>query len=122
MNLQEVTDYIVTPDFLSHSNGEFIVAMDKWDKLGDDHKRIIHTAVRAMSAKASAHFRYRDFLGMDEFTGQMGKNLSQVNDDVMSQLRTHSMEVVDEYSKEDPEYCGRVGELLHEFMRLTGKM
>ncbi len=122
MNLQEVTDYIVTPDFLSHSNGEFIVAMDQWNKLGDDHKRVVHNAVRAMSAKASAHFRYRDFLRMDEFTGEMGKNISTVNDDVMAQLRKHSMEVVDEYSQEDPDYSGRVGDLLHEFMRLTGKV
>lgn len=122
MNLQEVTDYIVTPDFLSHSNGEFIVGQAQWDKLGEDHKRIIHDAVRAMSAKASAHFRYRDFICMDEFTGKMGKNISRVSDDVMAQLRQHSLAVVDEYSKEDPEYCGKIGDLMHEFMRLTGKV
>ena len=121
MNLQEVTDYIVTPDFLSHSNGEFIVGMKQWNKLGEDHKRVIHNAVRAMSARASARFRYQDFLRMDEFTGEMDKKISTVSDDVMAQLRKHSMEVVDEYSAEDPDYCGRIGELLHEFMQLTGK-
>lgn len=122
MNLQEVTDHIITPDFLSHSNGEFIVGQAQWDKLGADHKRIVHDAVRAMSAKASAHFRYADFTCMDTFTGEMGKNVSRVSDDVMSQLRKHSLEVVDEYSQEDPEYCGKLGAMMHEFMRLTGKV
>lgn len=121
MNLQEVTDHIVTPDLLSHSNGEFIVGMEQWNKLGDDHKRIIHNAVRAMSAKASGHFRHLDFKRMDEFTGQMGKNISRLNEDVVAQVREHSMEVVDEYSQQDPEFSGRVGDVLHEFMRLTGK-
>lgn len=122
MNLQEVTDHIVTPDFLSHSNGEFIVGQEQWDKLGEDHKRIIHDAVRAMSAKASAHFRYADFTCMDTFTGEMGKNISRVSEDVMSELRAKSLEVVDEYSQEDPEYCGKLGDMMHEFMRLTGKV
>ncbi|MCV2882987.1 TRAP transporter substrate-binding protein [Actibacterium sp. XHP0104] len=122
MNLQEVTDHIIAPDFLSHSNGEFIVGMDQWNKLGDDHKRVIHSAVRAMSTNASAHFRHLDYIRMDEFTNKMGKTVSTVSDDVLAQLRKHSLEVVDEYSKEDPEYSGRVGDLLHEFMRLTGKV
>lgn len=121
MNLHEVTSHIVTPDFLSHSNGEFIVSMNDWNKLGDDHKRVIHDAVRAMSAKASAHFLYRDHLRMEEFTGEMGKSISRVNEDVIAEMRVHSMEVVDEYSAQDPEYCGKVGAILHDFMRLTGK-
>ena len=101
MNLQEVTDYIVQPDFLSHSNGEFIVGMDQWNRLSADHKRVIDMAVRAMSAKASAYFRHQDFLRMEEFTGKMGKNISMVGDDVIEQLRHHSMAVVDEYSERD---------------------
>ena len=51
----------------------------------------------------------------------MGKAISTANEDVMALLRQKSMEVVDEYSAEDPEHCGRVGELLHEFMRMTGR-
>jgi TRAP-type mannitol/chloroaromatic compound transport system substrate-binding protein len=122
MNLQEVTSNIITPDFLSHSNGEFIVGMEQWNRLGADHKRVIYNAVRAMSAKASAYFRHQDFLRMEEFTGKMGKDISVVGNDVMEQLRHHSMAVVDEYSEQDPKYSGRVGAMLHEFMRLTGKV
>ncbi len=122
MNLQEVTSHIVTPDFLSHSNGEFMVSMNDWNRLGEDHKRVIETAVRAMSAKASAHFRHRDFLHMEEFTGPMGKHVSRVSDDVVAEMRQHSLAVVDEFSAQDPQYCGRVGAILHEFMRLTGKV
>ncbi|WP_026759049.1 substrate-binding domain-containing protein [Sediminimonas qiaohouensis] len=122
MNLQEVTSNIVTPDFLSHSNGEFIVGMEQWNRIGSDHKRIIHDAVRAMSANASAHFRHLDYIRMKEFTDDMGKNISTVTPDVMQQLRAKSLEVVDEYSQEDPEYCGRLGDMMHEFMKLTGKV
>ncbi|WP_163851670.1 TRAP transporter substrate-binding protein [Pseudooceanicola aestuarii] len=121
MNLQEVTSHIITPDFLSHSNGEFVIGMEQWNRLGDDHKRIINDGVRAMSADASAHFRHLDYLRMKEFTDDMGKSISTVGPDVMAQLRDMSMEVVDEYSAEDPEYSGRVGAMLHEFMALTGK-
>lgn len=122
MNIHEVTSHIVTPDFLSHSNGEFIVSMDDWNRLGEDHKRVIHTAVRAMSAMASSHFRHRDFLCMEEFTGPMGKSISRVSDDIIAEMRHYSMEVVDEYSAQDPEYCGKVGAIMHDFMRLTGKV
>lgn len=59
---------------------------------------------------------------MDTFTGEMGKNISRVSEDVMSELRAKSLEVVDEYSQEDPEYCGKLGDMMHEFMRLTGKV
>ncbi|WP_264214408.1 TRAP transporter substrate-binding protein DctP [Leisingera thetidis] len=122
MNLQEVTSHIVTPDFLSHSNGEFIVGMEQWNRLGEDHKRIVNSAVRAMSANASAHFRHLDFLRMKEFTEEMGKDIVTVSPSVMAELRDKSLEVVDEYSKGDPEFSGRIGEKLHEFMRLTGKI
>ncbi len=61
-----------------------------------------------MSAKASGHFRHLDFKRMDEFTGQMGKNISRLNEDVIAQVREHSMEVIDEYSQQDPEFSGRV--------------
>jgi len=59
---------------------------------------------------------------MDVFTSEMGKNISHVSEDVMSELRAKSLEVVDEYSQEDPEFCGRLGGMMHEFMRLTGKV
>ena len=58
---------------------------------------------------------------MSEFSGEMGKNISTVSPEVMGRLRAHSMEVIDEYSAADPDYSGRVGALMHEFMKLTGK-
>ncbi|MCP1677173.1 TRAP-type mannitol/chloroaromatic compound transport system substrate-binding protein [Natronocella acetinitrilica] len=122
MNLQEVSSYIMQPDMLSHSNGEFIVNMDRWNELGSDHKRVIHECVRAMSADASAHFRHRDFLLMEEFVQDFGGEIVQMDPSVMEAIQRESMVVVDEISEQDPRYSGRVGEILHEFMRLTGKV
>jgi len=51
----------------------------------------------------------------------MRKSVSRVNDDIIAEMRVHSLAVVDEYSAQDPEYCGKVGAILHDFMRLTGK-
>lgn len=122
MNLHEVSSYIMQPDLLAHSNGEFIVNMDRWNELGSDHKRVIHECVRAMSADASAHFRYRDFLLMEEFVKDHGGEIIKMDPSVMELVQRESMAVVDEISRQDPQYSGRVGEILHEFMRMTGKV
>lgn len=122
MNLQEVSSYIMQPDLLAHANGEFIVNMGRWNELGSDHKRIIHECVRAMSADASAHFRYHDFMFMQEFVEDFGGEIAQMDPSVMELIQRESLAVVDEISEQDPLYSGRVGELLHEFMRLTGKV
>lgn len=122
MNLQEVTDYIVTPNLLGHVNGEFMVSQKSWDALGSDHKKAVEQCVRAMSAEASGYFLNGDYEKMKIFTDDMGKSISRLNDDVTSEIRIKSMEVVDEYSAADPEYSGKVGAILHEFMKTTGKL
>ena len=120
MNLQEVNKYIAEPDLLGHMNGEVFAGQEAWNGLGDDLKATVSEIVRATSADASAHFVYRDMLFKKQFVEEMGGELTQLDENAQADLRRYSMEVVDEFSARDPEYSGRVGEMLHEFQRLRG--
>lgn len=122
MNLQEVTDYIVTPNLLGHVNGEFMVSQKSWDALGSDHKKVVEQCVRSMSAEGAGYFLHGDYQKMNTFSNEMGKNISHLNEDAIAALRAKSMEVVDEYSAADPKYCGKLGAILHDFMKITGKL
>ncbi|QFT67923.1 Lactate-binding periplasmic protein precursor [Labrenzia sp. THAF35] len=120
MNLQEVNKYIVRPDLLGHLNGEVLVSLERWNSIGTDLQATFNEIVRATSADASAHFLYRDMLYTKEFIEEMNGELSQLDEEALMNLHKYSLEVVDEYSEKDPKYCGRVGEMLHEFQKLRG--
>ncbi|TRW92243.1 twin-arginine translocation signal domain-containing protein [Paracoccus sp. M683] len=120
MNLQEVNKYIVRPDLVGHLNGEVIVGLDTWSKISPEVQAIFNEVVRATSAQASAHFLYRDMTYAQKFVDEMGGELTQLDDDALENLRRYSLEVVDEYSAKDPDYCGKLGPMLHEFQKLRG--
>jgi TRAP-type C4-dicarboxylate transport system substrate-binding protein len=120
MNFQEVNDYIIEPDLLGHLNGEVMVGLEQWNSLGDELKATFNEIVRATSADASAHFLHQDLLRKQDFV-EMGGELVQLDQEAQENLRRYSLEVVDDFSEQDPKYCGRVGEMLHEFLRITGR-
>ncbi len=122
MNLQEVTDYIIRPDLVAHTNGEVIINMDKWNALGSDHKQVLDSVLRATAINSSAKFSHRDAQHMEEFVNDYDGEIIHMEDEVIEQMRVHSMAVVDEVSERDPDYSGKVGALLHEFMEITGKL
>ncbi|WP_372921660.1 hypothetical protein [Roseovarius sp.] len=111
---------IVEPDLLGHLNGEVTVGMKQWNAVGDDLKATFNEIVRATSADASAHFLHRDLLRKKDFVA-MGGELVQLDEEAQYNLRRYSLEVVDDFSKQDHKYCGRVGEMLHEFLKVTGR-
>lgn len=121
MNFQEVCRHIIEPDLLGHLNGEVMVGMDNWNAVGDEVRAIVTDITRATSAEAAAHFLYRDYLRKEEFVADHGGELVQLDEDALENLRRYSLEVVDDFSEQDPEYSGRVGEMLHEFLRMTGR-
>lgn len=121
MSFQEVTSYIMQPDLVYPTNLEVFVNMNRWNQLGEDHKRILHDAVRVASNIYTARILYEDATGMASFVEDHGGEVVMMEDSVMEEMRVASMAVVDEISAQDPRYSGRVGELLHEFMRMTGK-
>lgn len=122
MNLQEVNDYILQPNLVAHTNGEVIINMDNWNALGEDHKVVLDAALRATSIDCSSLIRRRDYQHMEEFVNDYDGEIIQMEDEVMEAMRQYTMEVVDEVSENDPEYSGKVGAILHEFMEMTGKI
>ena len=48
--------------------------------------------------------------------------LTQMDEDTVAQLRKFSIEVVDEYSKKDPKYCAKAGDLLKDLLKMTGRI
>jgi TRAP-type mannitol/chloroaromatic compound transport system substrate-binding protein len=121
MNFQEVSRYIIEPDLLGHLNGEVMVSQERWNAVGDDIKTIVTAITRATSAEAAAHFLHRDLLRKQDFVDDHGGELVQLDEQALADLRRYSLEVVDDFSQQDPEYSGRLGEMLHEFLRTSGR-
>ncbi|NWN91877.1 TRAP transporter substrate-binding protein DctP [Marinobacter adhaerens] len=122
MNLQEVTKYIIQPNLAAHQNSEVIVSMKSWEKLGNDFKKIVEDAVLATHLEAAGMFLIRDLQRMQDFQTEYQGEIVHMNSDAIELMRAKSLEVVDEISKRDPEYSGKIGSILHEFMKLTGKV
>src|SRR5699024_54442 len=107
---------------VGHTNGEVIINMKKWDELGSDHKQVLDSVLRATSINSSAKFTYNDHLLMDKFVKEHNGEINQMDDSAVEQIRKYSMEVVDEEAKRDKKYSAKVASLLHDFMKMTGKM
>jgi TRAP-type mannitol/chloroaromatic compound transport system substrate-binding protein len=122
MNLQEVNKYIVQPNLAAHQNSEVFFSLEAWNKLGADFKRVIEDAVLATHLEAAGMFMIRDLQRMKDFQSEYNGEIVYMNNDSVELLRLKSLEVVDELSKRDPEYSGRIGPILREFMQLTGKI
>jgi TRAP-type mannitol/chloroaromatic compound transport system substrate-binding protein len=122
MSFQEVTSYILRPNLIGHTNGEVIVNMKKWNELGSDHKQILDSAIRATSINSSAMFTFRDHQLMAEFIKDYKGQAVEMDSSVIEAMRKHSMAVVDEDAKRDKKDSGKVAALLHEFMKMTGKV
>ena len=83
---------------------------------------VVDAALRATSIDCSSLIRRRDYQHMEEFVNDYDGEIIQMEDEVMEAMRQYTMEVVDEVSENDPEYSGKVGAILHEFMEMTGKV
>lgn len=122
MNFQEVTRYIMQPDLVYPTNLEVFVNMDRWNALGADHKRVVEDAVRATTGIYTAKILHQDVTGMNTFVNDHGGEVVMMEDAVLERIRSAAMEVVDEISAQDPRFSARLGTMLHEFMRFTGKL
>ena len=122
MKFQEVTNYIIQPNLAMQTLGEIFVNKKEWDGLPKDLQRILLDCGLATNADSNAWFRYYDFIDMDLFKSQYKGQIVTMAPETVATMRTFSLEVIDEYSKLDPKYCGRVGELMHKFLKMTGKI
>jgi len=119
----EVTAFIMKPDIVYPYNMEVFFSQRRWNSLGEDHRQIITDVVRAIP---SAHYHpknlYYETVDTNRFINDHGGEVVHMEDEVLELMRVSSMQIVDEISAADPRYSGRVGQLLHEFMRFTGKI
>jgi len=76
--------------------------------LGDDFKRVIEDAVLATHLEAAGMFMMRDFQRMKDFQSEYNGEIVHMDNDSVELLRSKSLTVVDELSKRDPEYSGKI--------------
>lgn len=122
MKFQEVTDYIVLPYLAGINNGEIIMNQKKWDELPDDLKAIIEECAASTGIDFLRWSGYNDAIDIEKFQKEKMGELSYMNEDTVAQMRKFSIEVVDEYSKKDPKYCGKAGELLKKQLKMNGRI
>ena len=99
-------------NLIGHLNGEVMVGLDAWNKIGTDLQATVNEIVRAASADASAHFLYQDLLRKQDFE-EMGGEVLTLDEEAQANLR-RSMAVL--FIEEKPELIERDGE---EILRST---
>ena len=122
MKFQEVTNYIVMPYLANVNNGEIIMNQKKWDELPPHLKAIVEECANSCGTDFLRWSGYNDILDIKEFQEKKMGQLSRMDEDTVAQLRNFSIEVVDEYSKKDPKYCAKAGELLKDLLKKTGRI
>ena len=122
MKFQEVTKYIVMPYLAGINNGEIIMNQKKWDELPEDFKAIIEECAASTGIDFLRWSGYNDYIDIDKFQKEKMGELSYMDEDTVAQMRKFSIEVVDEYSKKDPKYCGKAGALLKDLLKMNGRI
>ncbi|MFH1982620.1 MAG: TRAP transporter substrate-binding protein [Pseudomonadota bacterium] len=122
MKFQEVTKYIVMPYLANINNGEIIMNSKKWDALPADFKAIVEECANSCGTDFLRWSGYNDILDINTFQEKKMGELSHMDADTVAQLRKFSIEVVDEYSKKDPKYCAKAGQLLKDLLKMTGRI
>jgi len=122
MKFQEVTKYIILPFMARVSNCEIFMTQKLWKKLPSDVKQVLESCVLDVSVKMQSSSRYGDYLKIEEFQKKGYGEIVTMDDKSVEMLKKYSIDVIDEYSKKDPKYCGRAGELLKEFLRIRARI
>ena len=122
MKLQEVCKYIIRPDLAEINNGEIIMNQKKWDALPPHLQAIIEECTRSAGVDFLTWSGYHDILDIKAWKDEKMGEISTLDEDCVAQLRKFAIEVLDEYSKKDPKYCAKAGDILKHLMRMTGRI
>jgi TRAP-type mannitol/chloroaromatic compound transport system substrate-binding protein len=118
MKFNEITKYIVQPDLARVSNAEISVNKKLWDKLPKDIQRILEDCGMAINYECYARCDYLSKVGLKKFVAAGGQ-VSQIEPAAVKQLQKFSDQVLDEYAKKDPKYCGPVVKKYREMFDLV---
>lgn len=121
MKFQEVTKYIIRPFFANLTNCEIFMNLETWNKLPTDLKALLENVAKANAADSLTWFTYYDHVRMKEYEEKKIGTMVWMDDKTVKKVTEYSLEVVDEYSKKDPKYCGPAGKLLRDFLKLVGR-
>ena len=116
------TIYIVRPNLAEINNGEIIVGKKKWDALPPHLRAIIEECTCSAGVDFLKWTGYNDIIDIKAWNDKKMGEMSTLDQDSVAQMRKFSIEVVDEYSKKDPKYCTKAGELLKTLMKMTGRI
>lgn len=118
MKFNEVTKYIIQPDLARVSNAEIVMNKKAWDKLPKDIQAILEDTAMVYNYYCYAYCDYMSKVDMKKFIAQGGK-ISQLEPETVSKLKGLSNEVLDEFAKKDPKYCGPIVKKYKEMFALT---
>ena len=119
MKFNEVTKYIVQPDLARVSNAEIIMNKSKWEKLPKDIRCILEDCAIANNYYLFAYCDYMSKVDMAKFVEKEGGKISRLDDATIQKLMEYSDEVLDEYAKKDPKYCGPIVKKYKEMFLLA---
>lgn len=122
MKLQEVCKYIVRPKLAEINNGEIIMNQKKWAALPPHLQAIIEECTRSAGVDFLTWSGYHNILDINTWKDKKMGEISTLDEDCVAQLRKFAIEVLDEYSKKDPKYCAKAGDILKDLMKMTGRI
>lgn len=120
MGFHEVTSYIIRPFLANVTNCEIFVNLDAWNALPDHLKSILYNVAARNAIDSHCWFMYNDYKRMEDFQAKGGE-IVWLEDEAVAKLTELSLKVVDEYSEKDPKYCGRLGSMLKDFLKMVGR-
>ncbi len=119
MKFAEVTQYIVQPDLARVSNAEIFINKQKWEKLPGDFKKIINECTMANNYDLYSFCDFKSKKILKDVVDSKKVSVSRLEPKTVEQLKAYSIEVLDEYAKKDPKYCGPVVKTYKEMFSLT---
>ncbi len=122
MKLQEVSKYIVKPYLAEINNGEIIMNQKKWQSLPPHLQAIVEECANSCGTDFLRWTGYNDILDINIYKEKNMGEISTLDDESVARMRQFSLEVVDEYSKKDPKYSAKAGEMLKDLMRKAGRI
>ena len=65
---------------------------------------------------------YNNLVDVNTWREKKMGEISTIEPEAVAQLRQYSLEVVDEYSKKDPKYSAKAGDLLKKLLKMSGQI
>ncbi len=120
MKFNEVTKYIVQPDLARVSNAEICMNKKLWDKMPKDIKKIMEVCAMTDNYDCYSNMDHMSKIDAKLFVKQGGE-ICQLEPDTVKQLHIFSDDVLNEYAKKEPKYCGPVVKKYREMFALVSR-